>query len=90
MRKSWKSGKFYPHVQPAPKSVRKIKQAVKEVTGRTYTSITMEDVIMLVNRKVRGWTNYFHHKMKKEYRKWATLFQVLIIHHEFLAHPIKD
>jgi len=57
-----KRGKFYPHVQPAPKSVRKIKQAVKEVTGRTYTSIPMEDVIMLVNRKVRGWTNYFHYR----------------------------
>lgn len=62
MRKSWKSGKFYPHVQPAEKSVRKIKQAVKEVTGRTYTSIAMEDVITLVNRKVRGWTNYFHYR----------------------------
>ena len=60
MRKSWKSGKYYPHVQPADKSVKKIKQAVKEVTGRTYTSIPMDDIIMLVNRRLRGWSNYFH------------------------------
>jgi RNA-directed DNA polymerase len=62
MRKSMKSGKFYPHVQPAKKSLKKIKHSVKEVTNRRYTSVPMEDIVRLVNSQLRGWTNYFHYR----------------------------
>lgn len=60
MSKSGVTGKDFPYVSPAPKSVAKIKQRVKELTGRKRTLIPLGDVVGSVNASLRGWSNYFY------------------------------
>ena len=60
--RSWKSGKSYPHVCPAPKSLAKIKERITQLTARERTPIPLEDVIGSMNATLRGWSNYFHYR----------------------------
>lgn len=60
MQKNWKSGNWYAHVQPAKKSVKKIKDRVTELTGRARTLMPLETILGAVNATLRGWVNYFH------------------------------
>jgi hypothetical protein len=60
MRKNWRSGKWYAHVQPAKKSVKKIKDRVTALTGRVRTLMPLETILVAVNSTLRGWVNYFH------------------------------
>jgi RNA-directed DNA polymerase len=60
--KSWKSGKRYTHVCPAPKALAKIKAHVKHLTRRKRTSVPLEAVIESVNDALRGWSNHFHYR----------------------------
>ena len=62
MRKSFISGKYYPHVQPSRKSIRKIKQALTEITDRKRTMIPLKEVMEQTNHKLRGWSGYFHYR----------------------------
>jgi RNA-directed DNA polymerase len=62
MRKSWKSGRRYPHVCPAPKSLAKIKERIKQVTKRERTMIPLGIVMRDVNTTLHGWANYFHYR----------------------------
>ena len=62
MRKSRRSGKRYPHVDPSKQSVKRIKGEVKRLTDRRLTPIPMPEVIKNLNRVTRGWSNYFHHR----------------------------
>ena len=61
MRKSLKTGRYYPHTQPSRKSVTKIKNRITHLTKRNLTPIPLEDVIKNVNLSLRGWVNYFHY-----------------------------
>ena len=60
--KSWRSGKSYEHICPAPKSLAKIKDRITQLTTRKRTPIPLEKVIGSVNATLRGWTNYFHYR----------------------------
>jgi hypothetical protein len=40
--KNWRTGKRYAHVQPAKKSVKKIKDRITGLTGRTRTLMPLE------------------------------------------------
>ena len=60
MSQGVKTGKPYPNVRPADKSVKKIKARLTELTGRNLTPIPLEDIVGNVNRSLRGWANYFH------------------------------
>ena len=62
VRRSRKSGKHYPHVEPSKRSIQRIKDRIKQLTGRRRTPVPMEWVIGDVNRTLRGWGNYFHHR----------------------------
>jgi RNA-directed DNA polymerase len=62
MRRGASSGKPYPNVQPAAKSLKKIKARLTALTGRTLTAIPLEDLVEKVNRSLRGWANYFHYR----------------------------
>lgn len=62
MSKSERTGKRFPYVSPAPKSLAKIKQRVKELTGRKRTLIPLKDLVGSVNASLRGWSNYFHYR----------------------------
>lgn len=60
--KSWKSGKSYPHVCPAPKSLAKIKERIKQQTDRRLTPVPLGDVVRNMNASLRGWVGYFHYR----------------------------
>lgn len=61
MRRSSWSGKWYPHVEPAKGSVKRIKARVKELTHRRRTPIPLPELIHEVNDAIRGWSAYFHY-----------------------------
>lgn len=60
MSQGVKTGKPYPNVRPADKSLKKIKARLTELTGRNLTPIPLGDIVGNVNRSLRGWANYFH------------------------------
>lgn len=62
LRRSRKSGKRYPHVEPSKRSVQRIKDRTKQLTARRRTPVPMPEVIGELNRTLRGWANYFHHR----------------------------
>jgi hypothetical protein len=49
-------------VEPSKQSVQRIKAETKRLTDRRLTPIPLSDVIGRLNRTLRGWTNYFHHR----------------------------
>jgi hypothetical protein len=57
-----RTGKPYPHVCPATKSLKKIKTKLTAMTGRELTPIPLEAMVGNVNRSLRGWVNYFHYR----------------------------
>ncbi len=61
MRRSHRSGKLYPHVEPSERSVKRVKAKVKELTNRRRTPVPLPWQIDEVNDVVRGWSAYFHH-----------------------------
>ncbi len=62
IRRSRKSGKHYPHVEPSKRSVQRIKNRITQKTVRQRTPVPMEWIIGDINRTLRGWGNYFHHR----------------------------
>ena len=62
MSKSWTSGKSYPHICPAPKSLAKIKDRMKQQTDRRLTPVPLVDVVKNMNASLRGWSGYFHYR----------------------------
>ena len=62
LRRSRHSGKRYPHVEPSRRSVQRIKDRTKALTERRRTPVPMSDIIGELNRTLRGWSNYFHHR----------------------------
>lgn len=62
MSRGASTGKPYPNVRPADKSLKKIKASLTALTGRTLTAIPMSDIVGGVNRSLRGWANYFHYR----------------------------
>lgn len=61
MRKSIKSGRWYPNTQPSVKSLNKIKEEVRVLTRRENTMIPIEEIMGQLNRKLQGWVQYFHY-----------------------------
>ncbi len=60
--KGLKTGKSYPHVCPARKSLAKIKDRITQLTARERTPIPLEDIVGSMNATLRGWANYFHYR----------------------------
>lgn len=54
-------GKYYPHIEPSPKSCKKMREAIREETARCTLWKEPAEVFERVNRRVRGWSNYFHY-----------------------------
>jgi len=61
-RRSRNSGKRYPHVEPSRRSVQRIKDRTTALTSRRRTPVPMPCIISELNRTLRGWSNYFHHR----------------------------
>ena len=62
MRRSLRSGKSYPHVQPGKRAVRRIKAKLTELTGRNLTPIPLPAVVQRLNQSLRGWSGYFDYR----------------------------
>jgi RNA-directed DNA polymerase len=62
MSRGASTGKPYPNVRPADKSLKKIKARLTALTGRNLTAIPLDDLVGSVNRSLRGWVNYFHYR----------------------------
>jgi hypothetical protein len=62
LRKSRKSGKLYPHVEPSRRSVQRIKDRIKTMTDRKRTPIPLPVLVEEVNMSLRGWSGYFHYR----------------------------
>lgn len=89
--KGLKSGKSYPHVCPAPKSLAKIKARITQLTARDRTPIPLEDIVGSMNASLRGWSGYFH------YRNSNGVLEKVKVHaeeclrkHLMKRHKVKD
>ena len=61
---SWRkgrSGRSYPHVEPHPKSLKKLRDGQREILNRGTHWRPLETVIGQLNRKLKGWAGYFHY-----------------------------
>lgn len=56
---STRTGRPYFGVRPSRKSIRKICRTISELTGRDRTLFDVESVVGVLNRRLRGWANYF-------------------------------
>ena len=62
MNRGRRTGKPYPHVCPAERSIEKIKTKLTALTGRELTPVTLDKIVGNVNRSLNGWVNYFHYR----------------------------
>jgi RNA-directed DNA polymerase len=91
VNKSWKSGKSYPHVCPAPKSLAKIKERIKQQTDRRLTPVPLVDVVRNMNASLRGWVGYFHYRnSSKVLNKVKTQAEERLRTHLMKRHKISD
>ena len=91
MSKGLKSGKSYPHVCPAAKSLAKIKERITQLTVRERTPIPMEDIVGSMNATLRGWANYFHYRnSSRVLEKVKTHAEERLRTHLMKRHNVKD
>ncbi|MFW5908451.1 MAG: group II intron maturase-specific domain-containing protein [Desulfosalsimonas sp.] len=60
MRRSHKSGKYYPHTEPSKRPIER-KDRIKEITHRRRTPVPLPLLVMEMNQATRGWSGYFHY-----------------------------
>lgn len=61
MRKSARSGRFYVHTQPHPKSCQKLRDALRRELNHWQLHKAPAEAVASINRKLRGWANYFQY-----------------------------
>ena len=88
--KNCRSGKCYTHVCPAPKSLAKIKERIKQKTDRRLTPVPLGDVVKHLNTSLRGWVSYFHFRnSSKVFEKVKTQAEQRLRTHQMRRHKIK-
>jgi len=60
-RQATHSKKWYPHVEPHPKSLKKLRDKIREKLNRGTLGRGLEEVIPELNRQLKGWSHYFHY-----------------------------
>jgi len=86
-----RTGKPYPHVCPAEKSLKKIKARLTELTGRELTPIALERNVGNVNRSLTGWVNYFHYRNSNQaLEKVKAHTEQRMRKHLMKRHKVKD
>ena len=61
LRRGWRTGKIYPHIEPSKKALKHIRSEIKQLTTERYSAIPTEAVIRNVNEVARGWVGYFRY-----------------------------
>jgi len=65
-----KTGKAYWGSRPSPKSVKRLIQSIHEQTDHRMCLLEAKDLVDNLNRRLRGWANYFKlGPVSKPYRK---------------------
>jgi RNA-directed DNA polymerase len=91
MNRGRRTGKPYPHVCPAEKSLKKIKARLTELTGRELTPIALERIVGNVNRSLTGWVNYFHYRNSNQaLEKVKAHTEQRMRKHLMQRHKVKD
>ena len=91
MSRGLRTGKPYPHVCPADKSLMKIKAKLTALTGRELTPIGLDKIVGNVNRSLRGWANYFHYRNSNQVmEKVKTHAEQRLRKHLMKRHKVKD
>ncbi len=89
--KGLRSGKSYPHVCPAPKSLAMIKDRITQLTARERTPIPLEDIVGSMNASLRGWSGYFHYRNSNGVlEKVKTHAEECLRKHLMKRHKVKD
>lgn len=60
-RCSPRTGRRYMHVEPSREARVKLHASVRKIVNRWTTHQSCAATVTLMNRVVRGWSNYFHH-----------------------------
>ena len=60
-RKSSKSGKSYPHVEPSAKAQWRLREKIRAWLDKSTRWKQAQEVMGAVNRILRGWANYYHY-----------------------------
>jgi len=61
LKRGWRTGKIYPHIEPSKKALKHIRSEIKQLTTERYSAIPTEIVIRNVNEVARGWVGYFRY-----------------------------
>jgi RNA-directed DNA polymerase len=54
-----RTGRAYVGARPSKKKIQRLCREISEVTSRRWLLLPVEDVVSHLNRKLRGWGNYF-------------------------------
>ena len=60
-RRSGRSGRYYPHVEPSQRSRQRLRDKVRDELRRSTRWKSADETVASVNRIVAGWGNYFHY-----------------------------
>lgn len=57
--------KYYVYTKPSTKAIASIKDKVKAKTYRSTRQMDLDQLLLSMNRTLRGWANYFRHGVSK-------------------------
>ena len=56
-----RTGRAYVGASPSRKKIQRLCREISDLTSRRWLLLPVEDVVSRLNRKLRGWGNYFSH-----------------------------
>jgi RNA-directed DNA polymerase len=56
-----RTGRAYVGARPSKPKIQRLCRAISDLTSRRWLLLPVEDVVSRLNRKLRGWGNYFRH-----------------------------
>lgn len=65
-------------IKPSKASIKSFLKDIRNIV-KTYRTVKTEELVRMLNPKIRGWTNYFKHVVSKEtfYRVSGEIFKIL-------------
>ena len=75
-RRSRRTGRHYPHVEPHSKSQMKLREKLREKLNHWTLWRPAGDVVLEVNRLLKGWGGYFHYANSTQVFKRMNLYAV--------------